>query len=269
MATLKIKPADSTTPTLTDRELGVDITVSPPKLYVGKTGTNTELSGTATLADNSVTDAKLRDSAACSVIGRSANSAGDPADIAAASNGHYLKRAGDVVGFGAIAAGDLPAITGLSHITSGSIDGNTLFFLNEAGSNAYTELSNLTASVADMEAGTTNSRMVVPQLQHRHPSAAKGWVRFDGTGTIAIDASYNVSSITDLGTGFYTVNWDTDFSSANYCVVAATGTSGVRAFVDLVDETSQSAGGSTVFCSSGGAGTDCNLVCVVAFGDQA
>ncbi len=43
--------------------------------------------GTAlTIATNAVTDAKLRDSAAVSVIGRAANSSGDPADIAAAGN---------------------------------------------------------------------------------------------------------------------------------------------------------------------------------------
>jgi hypothetical protein len=35
----------------------------------------------------------------------------------------------------------------------------------------------------------------------------KGWVNFDGTGTVAISQSYNCSSITDSATGRYTVNW--------------------------------------------------------------
>jgi hypothetical protein len=48
----------------------------------------------------------------------------------------------------------------------------------------------------------------------------KAWVNFNGTGTVAIRASYNVSSITDNGTGDYTVNFTTALVDANYCAVA-------------------------------------------------
>lgn len=51
---------------------------------------------------------------------------------------------------------------------------------------------------------------------------AKAWVNFNGTSTVAIRASYNVSSITDNGTGDYTVNFTTAMADANYSV---TGTS--------------------------------------------
>lgn len=47
----------------------------------------------------------------------------------------------------------------------------------------------------------------------------KAWVNFNGTGTVAIRASGNVSSITDNGTGDYTVNFTTAFADANYSVV--------------------------------------------------
>jgi hypothetical protein len=47
----------------------------------------------------------------------------------------------------------------------------------------------------------------------------KAWVNFNGTGTVAIRASYNVSSITDNGTGAYTVNFATALVDANYSVV--------------------------------------------------
>ena len=43
------------------------------------------------------------------------------------------------------------------------------------------------------------------------------WVNFDGTGTVAIRDSENVSSITDLGTGAYRVNFATNMANANYC----------------------------------------------------
>lgn len=44
----------------------------------------------------------------------------------------------------------------------------------------------------------------------------RAWVNFNGTGTVAIRASGNVSSITDNGTGLYTVNFTTAMSDANY-----------------------------------------------------
>ena len=45
---------------------------------------------------------------------------------------------------------------------------------------------------------------------------ALAWVNFNGSGTVAIRSSYNVSSITDNGTGDYTVNFATALSDANY-----------------------------------------------------
>ena len=48
---------------------------------------------------------------------------------------------------------------------------------------------------------------------------ALAWVNFNGTGTVAIRSSYNVSSITDNGTGDYTVNFATALSDANYSSV--------------------------------------------------
>jgi len=47
--------------------------------------------------------------------------------------------------------------------------------------------------------------------------ACRAWVNFNGTGTVAIRASGNVSSITDNGTGQYTVNFTTALPDANYC----------------------------------------------------
>jgi hypothetical protein len=47
----------------------------------------------------------------------------------------------------------------------------------------------------------------------------KAWVNFNGTSTVAIRASYNVSSITDNGTGDYTVNFTTALADANYATV--------------------------------------------------
>ena len=48
--------------------------------------------------------------------------------------------------------------------------------------------------------------------------ACRTWVNFNGTGTVAIRASGNVSSITDNGTGNYTVNFLTNLPHENYAV---------------------------------------------------
>lgn len=53
----------------------------------------------------------------------------------------------------------------------------------------------------------------------------RAWVNFNGTGTVAILASGNVSSITDLGTGSYRTNFTTAMPDANYAV-CATATNG-------------------------------------------
>jgi hypothetical protein len=45
---------------------------------------------------------------------------------------------------------------------------------------------------------------------------AKAWVNFNGQGTVAIRDSYNVTSITDLGTGQYLVNFSTAMNNTNY-----------------------------------------------------
>ena len=55
----------------------------------------------------------------------------------------------------------------------------------------------------------------------------RAWVNFNGTGTVAIRASGNVSSITDNGTGDYTVNFATAMPDANYSVNGLGGLTGV------------------------------------------
>ena len=49
----------------------------------------------------------------------------------------------------------------------------------------------------------------------------RAWVNFNGTGTVAIRGSGNVTSITDRGTGEYTINFTTAMPDANYCGVAS------------------------------------------------
>ena len=61
----------------------------------------------------------------------------------------------------------------------------------------------------------------------------KAWVSFNGTGTVAILGSYNVSSITDNGVGDYTVNFTTAMPNTNYAAI----TSATLAHSDLGTKT--------------------------------
>lgn len=48
----------------------------------------------------------------------------------------------------------------------------------------------------------------------------RAWVNFNGTGTVAIQDSANVSSVTDNGTGHYTVNFTSSMPDVNYCATS-------------------------------------------------
>jgi hypothetical protein len=63
----------------------------------------------------------------------------------------------------------------------------------------------------------------------------RAWVNFNGTGTVAIRASGNVSSITDNGTGDYTVNFTTNMPDANYAVAGINGHTSGGGAVRLAD----------------------------------
>lgn len=74
------------------------------------------------------------------------------------------------------------------------------------------------ATVAQMEAATSLVTVVTPGTQHRHPGHPKVWCRCGVLGDV--QASYNMTSVTDTGAGRATFNIATDFSSADYALVA-------------------------------------------------
>ena len=59
----------------------------------------------------------------------------------------------------------------------------------------------------------------------------RAWVNFNGTGTVAIRASGNVSSITDNGAGDYTINFTTAITDVNYAPAIATQRNGINSAV--------------------------------------
>jgi hypothetical protein len=64
--------------------------------------------------------------------------------------------------------------------------------------------------------------------------ACRAWVNFNGTSTVAIRASGNVSSITDNGTGEYTVNFTTAMPDADYSLAGTTSLDGSETGVKVI-----------------------------------
>jgi hypothetical protein len=118
--------------------------ISSAQIY--SAGAGLDLTGTQfSVETNGITDAMLRQSAGLSVIGRSASTTGNVADITASDDGQVLRRSSTTVGFGALDLGNANSITGdlpFSNLAQGS----ALSVLGVTG--------NATADNASIAAGT-------------------------------------------------------------------------------------------------------------------
>ena len=93
----------------------------------------------------------------------------------------------------------------------------------------------------------------------------QAWAHITGTGTIAIDDSFNVSGITDAGTGKYTFTFDTDFASISYAATGSVnGSQGI--ITNYLNATTDSQ--MRCFTASNGAVSDHGSVSVIFSGDQ-
>ena len=80
--------------------------------------------------------------------------------------------------------------------------------------------------------------------------SARAWVNFNGTGVVAIRASGNVSSITDNGIGYYTVNFTTAMQDADYA--APMTCSNGSYYSNSAEPLSQATTSVTIYCWSRG-----------------
>ena len=97
---------------------------------------------------------------------------------------------------------------------------------------------------------------------------AKYWVDFNGSSTVAVRDSFNHSSLSDGGTGIYTISYSNSFSNANYC--AACGQDNNSGSIAVPRETTDLGTGSTVVrTTNGSSGSDQTYIHVALFGDLA
>jgi len=83
-----------------------------------------------------------------------------------------------------------------------------------------------TLSVGTIKSNTSSAPVIQNSSGTEIIRGCSAFVNFNGTGTVAIRASFNVSSITDNGTGDYTVNFTNTLTDANYSVSVNTGSVG-------------------------------------------
>ena len=173
---------------------------------------------TLKLADDSVTAAKIATGAVGST--ELANGAVGSAALAAGAvtntrlldaNVTTSKLADDAVTAAKIAAGAV----GTSELADDSVTAAKI----AAGAVGTSELADANVTTAKLaDANVTAAKMSGAQSGSAPVYGARAWVNFNGTGTVAIVASGNVSSITDVNTGGYIVNFTSAMPSASYAV---------------------------------------------------
>ena len=100
---------------------------------------------------------------------------------------------------------------------------------------------------------------------------AKLWLNYNGS-TNSIRDDFNVTSVTDEGTGTYTVNWDTNAANANYAIMTnynhkAGVVLGKTVMVDRTAFTISSSQFRLEVYNSANASVDMNEVHCACFGD--
>lgn len=117
---------------------------------------------------------------------------------------------------------------------------------------------------------TADTSGIIKVQSNGKTTNALAWVNFNGTGTVAIRSSYNVSSITDNGTGDYTVNFATALADANYGVVSSGGaaaTNGNRSILTASYLAATTSVRITSVVSSNLTSNDTDVIAVAVFGN--
>ncbi len=163
------------------------------------------------------------------------------------------------------------ALTASTTFTMPDGDGNSLEYLSTNASGTLAWTAPLAQAVqADVEAETNEDSYIPPDLVKYNPGVAKVWLRFKTTTTTVITSSYNVTSLTDEGTGDTTITIATDFSSDTGYTFAAMGNNSHAQLVVVNDTIAEPLAGALRVKSQSAtpADADADITAVVMYGDQ-
>lgn len=260
-------------------DIGMDVATGRPQAYVGGTAVDLATVNDTSPSENATID--VVQAAHGFVVG----------DALRRSAGVYVKAQADSSS-NAEAVGIVSAVAGVNDFTllmSGEITGlsgltdATVYFLSETTAGLLTTMEptlNGTVSKPLLVAtsATTgvfvNLRGIVNGGAGAAPFAegAKAWVNFNGQGVIVIRDSYNVASLTDNGTGDYSINFGTAMANANYVItgVATHDNGSYASQLYWPNDTLPTASSARVnTLSNSFSFIDPSYVCVAIFGDAA
>jgi hypothetical protein len=151
--------------------------------------------------------------------------------------------------------------------------------LNSSGGGSVTLQEPSTASNLTLTLPTTTGTAVIQNgsnnllMNSGYGSDAvaygcRAWVKFNGTGTVTINGSGNVSSITDNGTGNYTINFTTAMPDDTYSVAGwacDNNSGGNQTIVSAFANHTYSASACQIYCYETSATIDPTRVCATFF----
>lgn len=108
-------------------------------------------------------------------------------------------------------------------------NGTSVTILGAVIGDAVTIIAFSTFEVANTYTKAETAALIASAAAVDQRQLCTAWVNFNGTGTVSIRDSFNVSSITDIGTGRYTINFAEPMDNSNYSAVAGGNTSATTA----------------------------------------
>ena len=176
-----------------------------------------------------------------------------------------------------VAGNTAPINVGMLVTGSNVTPGTTVLSFNSSPPSGR---SNITLSAATVGTNTNTAfsfyetnKVLSPGIAG--PGLCKAWVNFNGTSSVLIRAAYNVSSITDNGTGDYTINFTTALADANYATISTMGSrdgtwsygqtviSGAKSTGDYIGSYSTTA--VSIVTTQNAIPTDRDVICVSIF----
>lgn len=212
-----------------------------------------DATGRAKMADNFVTLAKLDSSARLLDTNRTDVASATTVDLTAlVPNTRHINITGTTTITGFTVANSL---TYFVRFNASLTLTNNANIITQTGSNITTQAGD-TCILRAISANVVEVLSYVPaknssQVGTAPVFGARAWVNFNGTGTVAIRASGNVSSVTDISTGEYTVNFTTGFPDNNYAVLPTAAWTSAVPMGAGIDATSSTASGVRVITWSG------------------